>query len=435
MTITIQCQPAATCRHDEDIILTYRSVLSGFNRRVWLFTGVWGLVAFAYFGLIGVLLNLYLLRLGFGVEFIGLLIGTGQLVWGLAAFPSVTIGSRIGLRRALILALMISALGSTLLPLVETVPASLQKGWLMASWMILWVGASLNTVSTLPYLASIARQEHRNYAFAFRQIAIALFTVFGSLIAGVLPGFIAAQMNVPATDPAPYRISLMLVPLCFALASVLMIVTPPTVVQQHTRAPRTSPLPVKVLLMFGLVAILETASEGPLRTFFNVYMSEVHLMPTPQIGLVIAVANLIAMFAILITPRLIERTSSALVFAMAGAGLGVSLLAMVVFQWAIAGIFAYACAIFAIAVAVTARAPFSQEVVDEPLQPVTSAIITLAIALGWGITAIIGGYVIASLGFAGVFMFSAGLAFASAACTVFYFVRRRSVVRTKYQAL
>jgi predicted MFS family arabinose efflux permease len=430
----LHSRPSSRRRFGE-IVLTYRSVLSGFDRRVWLFIVVWGLVAFAYFGLIGVLLNLYLLRLGFGIEFIGLLIGTGQLVWGLAAFPSVSIGSRLGLRRALILALMVSALGSALVTLVEGVPASLQHGWLLASWMILWLGASLNTVSTLPYLASIARQEHRNYAFALRQTSVALFTILGSLVAGVLPGFIAAQINVPATDPAPYRMALMLVPLCFALASMLMIVTPPISVQQPSRPRRTSPLPLKVLILFGLVAILETASEGPLRAFFNVYMSQVHLMPTSQIGLVIAVANLVAVFPILITPRLIERTSSGAVFAIAGVGLGVSLLAMALFQLAIAGVLAYTSAIFAIATAVTARAPFSQEVVEEPLQPVTSAIITIAIALGWGITAIIGGYVIAAMGYGGLFVFSAGLAFASATLTVFHFVRKRSLERTNYQAL
>jgi hypothetical protein len=50
-------------------------MVRGFNRSVvvlWLLT--WALAAFGYFGLQGVLFNLYLLRLGFGPEFIGLLI-------------------------------------------------------------------------------------------------------------------------------------------------------------------------------------------------------------------------------------------------------------------------------------------------------------------------------------------------------------------------
>jgi MFS family permease len=112
-------------------MLNYRKALLAFDRRVWLFIAAWGLVAFAYFGVIGVLFNLYLLRLGFDVAFIGLLIGSGQLIWGAAAFPSAAIGTRIGFQRALIISMAISALGSMLILLVESVPASLQPAWLL----------------------------------------------------------------------------------------------------------------------------------------------------------------------------------------------------------------------------------------------------------------------------------------------------------------
>ena len=84
-----------------------------------------------------------------------------------------------------------------------------------------------------------------------------------------------------------------------------------------------------------------------------------------------------------------------------------------------------------IASAVTARAPFSQEIVEEELRPATSAILTLAVALGWGITAIIGGFAIFRMGYGGVFVISAGLAFASAAVTFVYFIRRLAGFRMK----
>ena len=60
-------------------------ILFSFNRNIWLYLLAWGLVAFGYMGVQGVLLNLYLLRLGYEVEFIGLLIASGQLVWAAAA--------------------------------------------------------------------------------------------------------------------------------------------------------------------------------------------------------------------------------------------------------------------------------------------------------------------------------------------------------------
>ena len=49
------------------------------NRNFLLYMGGWAITAFAYTGVLGVLFNLYLLRLGFGAEFIGALTGSGQL--------------------------------------------------------------------------------------------------------------------------------------------------------------------------------------------------------------------------------------------------------------------------------------------------------------------------------------------------------------------
>lgn len=414
-------------------MLTYRTALSKFDRRVWLFIAAWGLVAFAYFGVIGVLLNLYLLRLGFDVAFIGLLIGSGQLIWGAAAFPSVAIGARIGLRRALTIALLLSALGGMLLLLVEAMPASLQKGWLFLSWGILWLGASLNTVSSLPYLAGITQPEHRNYAFAFRQTSIAVFTILGSLIAGALPGFIASRMDVTTNDPAPYRIALMLVPSCFAIASLLMMTTPAEKFAPQARRQQAgaSPLPVKLLLMFSLVAFLQTASEGPLRTFFNIHLNQSFGMQPAQIGFVIAIANFAGVFGTLIAPKLMERRSSASVFTWTIFVLSVLLLFIGISTTAAASIIGYVLAFFTLAVIVTTRAPFSQAVVEEALRPTTSAILTLAVALGWGITAIIGGYVILGAGFGGVFVISAALAFASALLTHIYFIRKRAAFRVQ----
>lgn len=408
-------------------MLTYRTAWAGFDRRVWMFLAVWGLVAFAYFGVLGVLLNLYLLRLGFGVEFIGLLIGSGQLIWGAAAFPSAVIGPRLGLRRALILALAISALGAALIVLVEALPQALQPIWLILSWGLLWVGGSLNTVSSLPYLAAITRSEHRNYAFAARQTTIALLTIAGSLIAGALPIAIARQIDTSAADPAPYRIALMLVPLCFAAASLLMLLTPPMpAVAKPALARPKSAMPLGLLAAFGLVAVLETASEGPVRAFFNVHMSMTHALPTNQIGLIMGIAQLIAVGGTLLAPRLTGRWGSAPVLTGVVCGVGAALLMLGIAGSVAGSALAYALLVLAAAMVATTRAPFSQEIVAEEQRPKTSAILTLAVALGWGVTAIAGGFATRSLGFNGVFIISATLAFASAALTYAFFVRRSS---------
>src|SRR5580765_7290642 len=115
-------------------------VLFTSNRNVRLFLIVWGLIAFAYFGVQGVLLNLYLLRLGFDTPFIGSLIASGQLAWALAALPAGAIGKRVGLRAALMVGNALVALGVALVLLVERLPQSEWTVWLYLGWILSWIG-------------------------------------------------------------------------------------------------------------------------------------------------------------------------------------------------------------------------------------------------------------------------------------------------------
>jgi len=55
---------------------------------------------FGYMGVAAVLFNLYVLRLGYTVEFLGILGGIGFAVYALVSLPAGAIGARIGLRRA-----------------------------------------------------------------------------------------------------------------------------------------------------------------------------------------------------------------------------------------------------------------------------------------------------------------------------------------------
>src|SRR5260221_12419149 len=69
-------------------------LLRPFNRSIHLWLLAFAAAGFTYFGVQAVLFNLYLLRLGFEPQFIGLLIGSGQLVFALAALPSGELGRR-----------------------------------------------------------------------------------------------------------------------------------------------------------------------------------------------------------------------------------------------------------------------------------------------------------------------------------------------------
>ena len=70
----------------------------------------------------GVLLNLYLLRLGYGPTFIGLFTGSGQVLWAVLALPGAAVGLHIGPRSAMAIGFSLIGLGAALIVLVQRVP-------------------------------------------------------------------------------------------------------------------------------------------------------------------------------------------------------------------------------------------------------------------------------------------------------------------------
>src|SRR5205823_12459305 len=98
------------------------NMLRPFNRSVHLWLLAFALVGFTYFGAQAVLFNLYLFRLGFEPQFIGVLVGSGQVLFALAALPAGALGQRMGVRGAFISGLCLIGIGYAMLLLVETVP-------------------------------------------------------------------------------------------------------------------------------------------------------------------------------------------------------------------------------------------------------------------------------------------------------------------------
>ena len=72
------------------------------DRDILRFSFAWGMIGLIVLGINAVLMNLYVLKLGFDFSFLGNLNGSGQIVWVFAALPAGFIGTRFGLRNSLI---------------------------------------------------------------------------------------------------------------------------------------------------------------------------------------------------------------------------------------------------------------------------------------------------------------------------------------------
>src|SRR5262245_6727144 len=93
-----------------------------YNRQTWRYFVTIGALGFAIDGVYAVLLNLYLLRLGYGPEFIGQVNGLALVTFAVMGLPSGVLGAKWTSRQMLRVGLGVALLGTGLLPLAEFTP-------------------------------------------------------------------------------------------------------------------------------------------------------------------------------------------------------------------------------------------------------------------------------------------------------------------------
>ncbi len=390
-------------------------VLFTFDRDVRLFLVAWALIAFGYFGVQGVLLNLYLLRLGFDTQFIGSLIASGQLVWALAALPAGYLGRRVGLRASLIAGSALAALGLGLLLLVEWLPKNEWATWLYFAWILSWIGGALLTVNSIPYLLYVSTTEERNHAFAAQGAVIALLGFVGSVVAGFLPGIFAARLGRSLDQPAAYGYPLWLVPLAHLLCVGVWVLVRPVKIAASSETAAAAPMPLGLFVFFGVVVFLLTAGEGSVRAFFNIYLDARLHLPTGPIGVIFGVGQLLPVFLALAAPKLLVRWGALLVTAWSSLGASLASLPLALFAHWVPASFGYMGLLGMLAINGTSRSILSQDMVTPRWRATTAAIATVGQGLGWASTAAVGGYLITRFGFNGLFGISALLSFLAAA--------------------
>lgn len=395
-----------------------------FNVDTWRFLIYWGLVSFAYFGVQGVLLNLYLRRLGYGPGFIGPFLAAGQLAWAVAALLAVPLGRRIGLRRSMLAGVALLALGISLLLCVEWLPPAWWPLWLYAFWIVVWIGAAPTTVSASPYLMAVAGEETHGRAFSVQQALIAFMAFAGALLAGALAGLLTRWLALPADDPAPYRLALCLAPAAYLLAAVAVFrvreVFPPP---QPAAGAAGAARPWGFFIFFGVVAFLLTAAESGVRAMYNLYLDTDLGVAAGQIGAIYGVAQLLAVLAALATPLLLNRWGTGRTLSITALVMAACIFPLAAIPTLAAATLGYAGVAMLANMNAPARRLFSQQEVAPAWQITTSAIGTMMVALGWAASAAVGGYVIEVMGFSANFYLCAALA-AVAALLLWGYVRR-----------
>ena len=119
-------------------------------------------------GIYPVLFNLYLLRLGYGPEYIGVANAMGMLGYALFSLPAGIVARWMGIRQAMIGSLALATLTNLVLPLGEFLPTSLwlsmpaQDFWILAMRLLSTLGMALYYVTSVPFLIGATAPENRN---------------------------------------------------------------------------------------------------------------------------------------------------------------------------------------------------------------------------------------------------------------------------------
>jgi len=395
------------------MIITYVRKLRLLNRNVRLFLISVATNGFCYYGISGLLSNIYLLRLGYGPKFIGLLSGVGFLTYALSGLPAGALGVRWGSRRTMIAGMAVTAVTPALTVLNEVMPPAIRAGWLMAVSLLGWLGGGLYTVNGYPFLTASTSPEERNHAFSIRVALWPLVGSVGNLVGGMLPGFFAATLGVSLDDPAPYRYPLLIPCLLYGFVALPALLATREV--HVERAPETRSKGKRERVPYGLIVavafplFLRVSGEWAARIFFNVYMDAGLHAPTSLIGALAAVGQLLAAPAALVTPLVIDRLGKERTIVLGALGVTLSLLPLaLVPHWGAAGI-GLAGIVSMAAVTTATGSIFSQEIVPPRWRAAMAGASNMAWGLSTSMMSIGGGYVIATWGYRSLFLMGACL--------------------------
>jgi MFS family permease len=388
----------------------YLQKLRLFGRDVRLYLITVALGALAADGIRGVLLNLYLLRLGYGPKFIGTANAVFAFVFTLFCLPAAALGARWSLRRALIAGPILQAAGVGLLPLVEFFPSTWQRAWLLATLSVTGIGLSLTYVNGIPFLMAATGPEERNHAFSVQVALIPLAAFVGNLVGGALPNAFAALLGVSADAPAPYRYPLWIAAVLQVLGAIILVSTRETAGRTRQEdATDRGRVPYGLIGLVAIIVVLRLAGRMTVTTFFNVYSDIALRLPPAAIGALSAVGQLLSVPAALVAPLLVARWGNRPTIVLGSLGIAVCMLPLALIpHWSAAGFgFAGVMALFSLTTA--PLRVYSQEITSPPWRAAMSGAVMLGAGLSISAMALTGGYLIDALGYSGLFLTGAGL--------------------------
>lgn len=256
-----------------------------------------------HLGIYGVIFNLYILRLGFREDLLGLMLSIVFISTGAAAIPAALLCDRIGRKNTLLFSILVT---STALLLLYTITS---LDWLLVLSVVYGIGTAFYTVAGSPFLMENSTPDERMHLFSVNSALSQVAYIIGCMAGGMMPNALA-MAGVDMAGPAVYRYTLFL-----SLALIALSAVPILYMNEAGKRPR----PVKRFAILGstirsskvqkLIAVngLIGIGAGMIVPFFNVYFHNLLAATTDQIGLIFSAGELVMIVGLMIIPFIVER--------------------------------------------------------------------------------------------------------------------------------
>ncbi|MEM7800826.1 MAG: MFS transporter [Chloroflexota bacterium] len=393
-------------------------------------------------GISTVLLNLYLLRLGYGTEFIGTLNSAGLLIFACVSLPIGAV-QRITSRQMLLMGQVLTLIGLLGLPLALYVESG-QGALLIGLRIVGMIGLSCYFVHQLPFAMEITSTEDHSKAMAITMAAFSFSTFLGSWLGGLLPEWFGAWLNLPLTDPRPFQLpmfvaALILIPAYWAIFTIKEPTREAFAVEEKEEDEAAAGFSGWRSIA-GLVAIIlvvramQTAGVGVSMTFTNVYFDEALGVLPSRIGLYSGLGRLLGVPLSLTIPWLVGRFGN---FRLVHISLG--LIVLLLLPMALVPLESVAAlALISINSMGSLRylsfIAFTMSLVSDKQRSLMSGVGEMAIGAGFSITSLLGGYIIAWYGYRELFLFGAAVTTIGAIAFYLIFRSRASSVPPRPKA-
>lgn len=413
------------------MLSSYVTTLRSFQRNVWLYFAVMSLIGFTVDGgIYSVVFNLFVLRLGYGPEFVGQVNSIGLLSFALCSLPAGALGARLGNRRAMIVGLFTLMLSSLLLALSEFVPAPWQVYWLVLFYVGYHSSIAIFFVNTAPFLMATTQETQRSHAFAIQSAMISSAAFVGSLVGGMLPGFFAQRFGLTLDAATPYRYPLLFAAVMITIGIGLLFWAKEAEASEPATATVSPPIPprrtypslfrvprfqalrlqtfdrrfVMLLIVISLIRLFQIAGMAVLSTFFNVYMDNGLGAPTAQVGLITGLGRLLAVPIVLTMPMLSARWGHRHLVTGSSLSAVFFLLPLALIpQWWAAGL-GYMGVMAGSSIRYTSFMVFIMAMIKPEQRSFMSGLSEMTAGLSFAAMALVGGYMIVNQGYQTLFL-------------------------------